>query len=268
MSINEMLQWWNLIYIVPLGVSLVWILATILGGAHDGDGSHSGHGIGHDASHGMDHAAHGLGHVAHDVGQVIGHAVHGDASHGNGAHPQAGHASGHDAQGHSHDAQTHDASRDDNFGNRIMNILGLGQIPITLLIGIFMLTWGAFGMITNRFLEGIMKFPLIYIWPSLGITFITSLFFTRIMTAVVARIMPQTETYGISRLELVGSFGHTIYPVSEKAGTVDIKDTYGTVHRVQAKTESSDETISSGQEVLIIDFDEEDKRFIVRINTL
>ena len=39
MSFQDILQWWNIIYAAPLVVSLVWIVATVLTGAH-GVGSH------------------------------------------------------------------------------------------------------------------------------------------------------------------------------------------------------------------------------------
>ena len=232
MSFHDILQWWNLIYVAPLFVSVVWIVATLFSGVHAGGGGHA-------VSHGIGHAAHGIGHVAHDIGHAVGHAVHhGDA----GAGHDAAHAThGHDAARarHGHGAHAvHTDAHQESFGSRVLSVLGIGQVPITLIFGIFMLFWGALGMTTNQFLAGILKFPLIYIWPSLGITFVVSFAVTRSLIAVIARCMPNTETYGVSRMELIGSLGRAIYPTTESAGTVDIKDTYGTLHRVQAKTEA------------------------------
>ena len=202
---------------------------------------------------------HGISHAAHDVGHAASHALH--PSHA-GAH-DAGHAhAAHDAA-HGH-AQSHNGQQQDAFLNRLLVVLGFGTVPITLIIGIFLLCWGAFGLVTNRVLGGFMVFPALYIWPSIGITFVVSSLFTRMSAAVVGRIMPGTETFGVTRFEMIGSIGHAVYPISEDAGTVNISDTYGTVHRVQAKTEPGAESIPAGTEVIAVDFDEQDKRFVVR----
>lgn len=253
MSVSDLLQWWNLIYAVPLVVSLVWIAATVIAGAH-GDGGHS---------HGAGHAVHD---VAHGVENAIGHALHHGAGHdvGHGHADDAGHAG--DAS-HSH-GQSHDDTRTISATGLLFLVLGIGQVPVTLLIGIFMLCWGAFGLFANQLLSAGVKYPALYIWPSVGITLGVSLVLTRCLSAVVGRLIPPTETFGVTRLELVGSIGKTVFATTQTAGTVDIKDTYGTVHRVQAKAEDGAEPIPTGTEVMVLDFDEDDKRYVVRVSTL
>jgi membrane protein implicated in regulation of membrane protease activity len=142
-------------------------------------------------------------------------------------------------------------------------LLGIGQVPVTLLIGVFLLCWGAFGLLANQ-LFGILQYPGIYIWPSLAVTFVVSSVVTRSMAAVVGRLLPGEETYGVTRFELVGSLGKVIYPATDNSGTVDIKDRTGTVHRVQAKVEPGTDPVPAGSDVIIVDFDEDDKRFVVR----
>jgi membrane protein implicated in regulation of membrane protease activity len=259
MGIHELLQWWNLIYIAPLCISVAWILTTVLSGMHGHGVGHGGHDVGHDVGHAVGHAAHDIGHAA---GHAIHHGdaghVHGDAAHGHGGDDRPGQT----PIGHIHTVDH------DNTASRLIMLLGIGQVPITLLIGVFLLCWGAFGMLANQIFGSIMKYPAIYIWPSLGVTFVVSSAVTRSMAAIVGRLIPSDETYGVSRMELVGSLGHTVYPASENAGTVDIKDRFGTVHRVQAKIEPAKEVVPPGVDVIVVDFDEDDKRFIVRQGTI
>ena len=255
MSFHDILQWWNIIYAAPLVVSLLWIVATVLGGAH-GAGSHghvhAGHGVTHDIGHGIGHAAHDVGHALH----------HGHVGADGAGHAQAGHhdvhAPGDHSQGH-----THTGPETDSMMWRVLLVLGFGKVPITLIIGTFMLFWGVLGLLVNSGLANVLKYPVLYFVPSLWITLISTLFITRLMIAFIGRVMPGTETFGITRLEMVGSIGHAVYPVSENAGTVNISDTYGTVHRVQAKTGPGGEPIPAGTEVIAVDFDEQDKRFVV-----
>jgi len=237
MSIQELLQWWNLLYAIPLVISLVWIVATIASGIDSG-ADHAG-----DAGDGHD--------LGHD-----GHADGGDSGHGD------GHADGHDS---SHGDGDHDHG---DVGDRLLVLLGLSRVPVTLIIGVFLLYWGAFGLVMNRALEGLLRFPAVYIWPSMAVTFVLTAVLTRITSAIVARVMPGTETYAPDRIGLVGSIGHAVYRVNEDSGTVNIQDGYGTVHRVQAKTESNASPIGPGVEVIAVDFDEQDGRFVVRESAL
>ena len=263
MSINDMLQWWNLIYLAPFMISLVWIVATVFMGAHDGGMGHGAHGVGHDVSSGIGHAAHGLEHGIENALHSAGHAIE------HSLHMENGHAADDGSHAHAHDSShSHDGHGDDSIMARVLLILGIGRVPITLLIGVFLLCWGSFGMLANRFFEPVMKFPAVYIWPSMGATFVASFIITRSMAAIVGRLMPGTETYAVSRFDLIGSLGKTIFPTAESTGTVDIKDIYGTLHRVQAKTADSSESIPAGKEVIVVDFDDEDKRFVVKLSDL
>lgn len=265
MSLQEMLHWWNLVYLLPLLISVVWILASVLTGGfgHAGQAhvGHAGHGLGHGIGHGIGHAAHGVGHAVSNA------LHHGDIAHGHanaGAHGHGGH--GGDAR--AHQGQNHGTAHESNLMGKALWILGIGQVPITLVIGMFLLSWGLIGTLTNQFFAGTIKYPAVYIWPSLGITFVLASVITRFVVALAARFLPSEETFGVSRFGLVGALGHTVYPVTERTGTVDIKDQYGTVHRVQAKTEGGRESIPSGKDVVVVDFDEEDKRYIVRMSTI
>ena len=241
MGLQEMLHWWNLIYLVPLVISVAWILTTVFSGMH---------GHGHDVSH-------DVGHVGHDVAHAIGHAMHhgGDAGHG--------HDLGHNGSAHGHDAHGDAHSDGSNTTARLIMLFGFGQVPITLLIGVFLLCWGAFGMLFNQ-VFGILKYPGIYIWPSLGLTFVVSAAITRSMAAIVGRLIPGEETYGVSRFELIGLLGRTVFSTTESSGTVDIKDPSGTVHRMQAKVEPGKEPIPSGSDVIVVDLDENDNRYVIR----
>lgn len=242
MSINDLLQWWNLMYAIPLAVSLVWIVATIAsgvdsGGDHAGDAGDGGHDLGHDV-----------------------HADGGDGGHGDDLGD--GHADGHDS---SHDDGDQDHG---DAGDKLLVLLGLSRVPVTLIIGVFLLFWGAFGLVMNRALEGPLRFPAVYIWPSMAVTLVLTVVLTRITSAVVARVLPGTESYAVNRMGLIGSLGHAVYKVTESSGTVNVQDSFGTVHRVQAKTEPDAEPVGSGREVIVVDFDEEDGRFVVRESTL
>ena len=232
MSLQDCLQWWNVIYLAPLIISLIWIIAMTMGGLSSSSAD-AGDGI--DAGDGVDMGGDG-------------------ADAGDGIDGDAGDASGHDG----------DAGHSSDFGHIMSQIFGIGQVPISLLLGIYMFCWGACGMAMNQLFSGMFVYPAIYIWPSLGATFVISFIVTRSMAAIVAKMMPKEETFGISRQDMVGMTGKAVYAISENAGTVDIHDKYGTVHREQAKTGTGDEIIPAETRVLILDYDKSDNKFIVK----
>lgn len=238
MSLQDCLQWWNVIYLAPLVISLIWILATVMGGLSSG-GADAGDGV--DAGDGADVGSDG-----------------GDASDGidgaDGTDGDSGDASGHDA----------DTGHVSDFGHIMSHVFGIGQVPISLLLGIYMFCWGACGMAMNQLFSGMLKSPVFYVWPSMGATFIISFVITRSMAAIVAKMMPSEETFGVTRQDLIGLTGKAVYAITEKAGTVDISDKYGTVHRTQAKTGVGGGAIPSGTKVLVLDYDTSDKKFVVK----
>lgn len=261
MSINDLLQWWNLIYAAPLLVSLVWIVVTVMSGMH-GDIADSGHGT-VDAAHSMPQGV-GHGHGAFDSADTSFHDAAGDVSDGLDGGHDIGDADGQLSHGHGdgHDGDTH--SHDSDIFNKILWVLGINKVPIMLVLGLFMLCWGAFGLAVNNILAGILRYPAIYVLPSIGITFVSSAFFTRIMTALAAKFLPGTENYAVTRFDMIGALARTVYTVTETSGTINIKDSYGTIHREQCKAESGAEPIAANTEVIVIDYDENDKRFVVR----
>ncbi len=235
MGLQEMLQWWNLIYILPLFISVIWLAASVAMGMHDADG---------DLSHDAD--------LAHDL--HIDHDVDADADH--------------DAEGH-HSPHMHgDLEYQESPLYKILALMGVGKVPVTALFGIFFLAWGAFGMLSNRVFAGILHYPAVYIWPSMAATFVVSAVFARSIAGVVGRYMPTTETYAVSQRALTDRLATAVFPITETTGTVHIRDEYGTVHRMQAKTQQNAPEIPSGSEVIVIDFDEADKRYVVERSSI
>lgn len=252
MNIQDLLQWWNLIYAAPLLISVVWILASAVSGFDGVHGDHDFSDTDTDADVDAD-AGHDIAHDGHMDAAVHSHSAgHVDLIHD-------GAVRGGDLMGHHHDHSPL---------SPLFAFLGIGQVPISLMIGIFLFCWGAFGLAANQGLASIMKYPAIYIWPSIAVTLAFSFIVTRVMVALISRIMPTSETFAVSHIDLVGSLGRVIHTATENTGTIDIKDIYGTIHRVQAKTDSGQEALPPGTEAIVIDYDENDKRFLVRRSTL
>jgi len=148
---TELLQWWNLIFVLPFIGALFYILMLITGAVsadHDAGidgGVETDADIGHDAD--LDHDA-GLEHI-HDL--------------------------------------------EPGMLTRALSFLGIGRVPLSIIIISFCFLWGFCGFASNTLLSPILP-SVIFVWASMAIAFVVSLFLTRILANVMTRIMPATET--------------------------------------------------------------------------
>ncbi len=245
MLANDLFQWWNLIFLLPLFFSILWMLSIIMSGLH----------IGQD--------------IDHDIGHDIGHDVH--ASGGASGHTGDSGDAHSGSDGHDHGDHVDGTVNNHSLMENIAWILGINEVPITMLLGVFSLSWGVIGLLCNQIFSSKqyhasnpMQYPAVYVWTSIIIAFAVSFAITRTMAALIAKYMPTYETYAVSRYELSGSMGNVIHTVSKNTGTVDVKDKFGNIHRVQAKTDDENSQIPPLSAVMVIDYDESDNRFLVR----
>jgi len=221
--------WWNAIYTVPLAVVVVFLAVTSLVSVVGG-------GLGdHDAS---------AGHDAHDVGPDVGH----DVGHEHDVHV------GHDGQDHGHEAHGH------HGGLLIAALAGLGagKAPLALVLQVLFLLWGVIGVGLHQYFVGAGPFALLW---SLPITLVASALGTRAFASLFGRYFKQYETAAVSRHEIVGKMGTVVYSVGEEAGTVNVRDEHGTLHRVRARSRHGD--LDSGRQVIVVGYDPEHRVYQV-----
>jgi len=228
----ELLAWWNLIFVLPFIAALLYTLMMTFGllsaehGAAeaDSDVSHDWDGD-HDAEAGHElHADHDL-HVDHDM--------HGHVHHS--ADP---------------------AAQDLSGFIKALSFLGLGRVPLSLLIMSFCFIWGFSGWASNQLLSGIIPSPLGFIWLSLAIAAVGSVLLTRWLALGISRFMPGTETYATSNQDLVGRRGEVRYTVTASGGTVVVHDRNGNLHQVSARVAAGEEVLAVGAKVLLYKFDD------------
>ncbi len=99
-TLADLLDWWNLVFVLPITLSVLLLLASAVGGLGDGD--------------------------AH---------AHADMD----AHAQV------DADGHA----DHDADADHPLADAL-KFVGVGVVPISLLLQAFLLLFGVLGLAANR----------------------------------------------------------------------------------------------------------------------
>jgi membrane protein implicated in regulation of membrane protease activity len=279
-NLQNLLQWWNLLFALPLAVGMIFSLVTALGfvsgghaSAERGDVSHDmevGHGevehdIGADADHGdlsdADlHAEHGdfehgvdtqaeLGDVAHPV-----ETVHGEVSHD--ADAEHGHEAGHSDHNHHESALT-----------QILEAFGIGRgVPLSVMLPFCMMLWGVLGLASNQALEPLLRFPAVYVWVSALLSLLGTSLLARGISGAVARYLQVGQAPSLSRERLIGATGVAVFAIDEKGGAANVFDSGGTVHRITCRVTEPGHPLPPGTPIVVTDYEVETGKYLVEEN--
>jgi hypothetical protein len=212
----DLLQWWNLIFILPAVAALLYLLLLSLGVAPI-------------EGHGADVEVHLDPGVELDINDV-----HADA------HPG-------DLPGN--------ITSDTDPMRSALSLIGIGRIPLSLVLMSFLFLWGFFGWVANQVLSGVIASPALYIWPSLAVALIGAGAFTRVIAMRLGRLMPATESYGAGAREFVGRIADVRYALTESSGAVQLIDTFGSMLEVPARVMPGESVIPAGERVVLWRYD-------------
>jgi Protein of unknown function (DUF1449) len=121
----ELLQWWNLIFLLPAMAALLYLLLLSLGALPA---------EGHDADVDLD--------VDPDL-HIEVHSPHTDIHPGN--------------------LPNHTPSVSDPFRGAL-SLIGVGRVPLSLVLMSFLFLWGFFGWLANQVFGSVIAAPALFIW--------------------------------------------------------------------------------------------------------
>ncbi len=220
----------NIVFFIALGFGIVLVLGAVLGFV--------GHDVDHDVSHDVD--------GDHDTGHVHDHDH--DQDNGRAQNPLVAAPTG---EGNEHPLYL-----------RLLSALGIGRVPITIVLMIMSLIFGGAGLIMNGVLEVILISPYLYGPASFVAASLVTLFLTGKCVRAINRVIPTTETHVVTKNDLVGRTGTLVLPASNVSGTAQIVDRYGSIHQITCRTNDGS-SLSEGKEILVIDYNEGDDTYSV-----
>ena len=249
MNLQWLLGWWNLIFVAPFAVALVYLFACTLSGA----------GMGGDADADADSDADVHGDLDADADADV------DADTDADVHADA------DADA---DADAHDADSDhDTDGDAretahtpahtaVLAWLGVGRVPLSLIAIMLLLTWGAAGFVTNAILRPRADWAAARI--SIPAALAASLLIARSMVLLVARFVPLNQNLALRRGDLVGETGHALFGIDERFGLVAVRDQRGDLKQLPCRIAAGVEPIPRGARVRLVAYRADDRVFFVR----
>jgi Protein of unknown function (DUF1449) len=249
-------QWWNLPYLVLLGLVGLWFGAQTLGlisaaggQEHDADAEADADA---DADTEVDADTDADTEVDTDTDAGLHVDAHADASH------EADHDADHDADSDSdadHDAD-HGAAAGQGFS--LAAFLGVGRVPFLVVWLTLFLFTGFTGLIVNRLLLGKGGYAGWYFPISLLAAVTAGLAATRLTAGAVHRLVDVGGRGAAKKRDLSGAVGVVASPrVDAEFGEVRVKDERGQEILVHARTGPGEPPLAQGEQVVLLEWDAE-----------
>lgn len=155
---------------------------------------------------------------------------------------------------------------DESILSQILSFIHFSEVPLMMLIAVFFLTWGMVGFTLNHVIvSGLKTFRAPLIIPSIAITFAISILFTKLFAMAISFVAPTAEKGVTSIRELVGRTARVISgKVTTKFGQARLRDDFGYSITVFCKIREGSEIPKKGDEVLLLDYDDVDRKFEVQ----
>ncbi|HET8887663.1 MAG TPA: hypothetical protein VFQ41_02070 [Candidatus Angelobacter sp.] len=238
------------------------LLLQAVGAVHLSHASHAVHLAGHHLPHfGGNH----LSHLGNSHATIHGHVAasaapsHGASLSAANTHPAPTHTA---ADTHSAHGTVHASAGSQDILSRLLSILGVGKVPLMLLLSIFCLIWGASGVVANQIFATMLRTPALYVWPSMACAFLISYASTSGLSQFISRMTPQLETYGTEEELLVGRIARAAYQLDARPGSAFLLDDQQ--NRVQVRCRTHDgSVIPGGAELLLLEYDPASRIFTV-----
>lgn len=210
MDVLDPTAWDTLVFVVPLIVGMVLVAGLAFGFAGESDGH----------AHVDAHA-----HVGHDLDHDL------DGHHGAELHAADGHATG------------------AGLLSGMLSVLGVGRVPLTIVLLSLSLLFGATGISSNALLRPLLG--SLTGFASLAIALLVATLGTGMVARLVARIVPTRESYNVRKDDLVGSIGQAIVELGPDDGFLQVRDHEGNLHQVRARTRAG--TVAKGSRVVLVE---------------
>ena len=216
-----LLAWQNLIFLTPIliGVFASLAIATGFGGEVGEGNAEAGESV--------------------DCDDASGDSTVGDVTDHNGT---TGNGDGHN--GHS-------------MFQQALSLLGVGKVPLSIVIMLSNLSFGIVG-ITSNVLLGSSGLRLL---ASLAIAFGAMILITASCAKMMSRIVPSFESRTVSQRDLLGIQACLILPASPTSGLAHVRDQFGTLHQIRCRTAHGE--IPDGCDVMAYDYDEKESVYLI-----
>jgi membrane protein implicated in regulation of membrane protease activity len=237
MNAQWLLNWWNLIFLLPFGLALLYLGLYTVSGITFGDAD-----VDADADLDTDADLDADTDLDHDLD--AGHDLDAD----------------HDADAdHDLESEANEIAQGPSAMS-VVTWLGFGRVPVSIVLMVLMLTWGPAGFIANAALESKGASAA---FISIPVAAVISILTTRLVVVFIVRYLPLYETTARRKHALLGCDGEAIFAIDHKFGMVSVRDDTGELFQVACRVEEQSEPIAKGANVRLVAYNAKQGLFYV-----
>lgn len=141
----------------------------------------------------------------------------------------------------------------DSALSRFFGWLRIGEVPLLMLLVVFLVSFGLLGLILQSLLQA--SFGLMApAWIAVPVVLFLSLPAVRLGGGILQHLMPRDETTAVSSDSLLGRVAVITLGTArhQYAAEARVKDQHGYQHYVQVEPDNSEECFEQGSEVLLL----------------
>ncbi len=260
MTVAVLLQWWNLVYLLPACFGFLMLLLQLVGL----QGKELDLELEHEAEV-LELAAEGDIETDVDFDAEADLAVDSDLeveAEADGALDGDLEAEG-ELSGEGKDqALVATSSAEASLFLKVAIGLGVGKVPLSIVLMNLCFTWGFFGVWMNSLLIPKLPNPVFFFPVSIVLTLAASGITTGWLSRLLGKYMPSKTTHFTVAKHLEGKIGRTLYSVKPVGGgTVRIEGTHGNLLQFDAFLSPEAETIPGDTPVLFVFWDAKKEAF-------
>jgi hypothetical protein len=258
LSIQWLLGWWNLLFIVPFALALMYLGIYTLSGLTFGDVE-----VDHDIDTDVDADVDAHIDVDHDIDTDVDHDVDADADHD----VESDHDADSDSDHEANEASTGGSNQ--SAAMLALSWLGVGKIPASIVLMVLAMSWGAIGFIANQALRGPVgqalhkEEPAAVALGSIPLAGLGALLITSFLSRTAARALPKLETYAQRKHQLLGNVGEAIYDIDRKFGMANVRDDRGNLFQIACRLDREGPAVPKGSRVKLTGYNAGDQVFYV-----
>ncbi|HEY0043560.1 MAG TPA: YqiJ family protein [Allosphingosinicella sp.] len=146
-----------------------------------------------------------------------------------------------------------DIDADAHFGGELLDWLGVGRVPLLILLVVFLAIFGMVGLTLQQVAESLLGNPVTP-WIAGPAAALAALPLTGIGARGLARILPQDETTAVSIDSLLGKRGTITIGTARRGSPAQarVRDIHGQPHFVMVEPHDEAHPIGEGETVLLV----------------
>jgi membrane protein implicated in regulation of membrane protease activity len=254
MPASLLLTWWNLVYLVPLGLALIYVGVYAFSGLTFGDDVSVEAGTDADLHVDADADVDAEADVDADADLDADADADMDAEAEADTEVHADVESETHDLGHAHDHEPAGGSRMP-FYLTALSFFGMGKVPLSIILMVLFLSWGTIGLIVNGILRNLVPADWMVALGSLPAAGVGSVFVTKAIGGALRRWLPSNETYVERKAELIGMTGEAMFDINSSFGRVSVRNRHGDLFQVPCQTYDDAVSISKGDKVLLVEYE-------------